>query len=220
MWPVIRRAIDYFDTVPPLLLLILAITLMVRPKRDYVFYYICCQFIFNGYANLLNELLRDNLFVYSLNFSWSYFILSLYFIDIYNSPVLTRLILFIVVLFQVDSLFNIEQVTSEITFNSISFGIISLLITFYCLLYYTKQLSTQPKENILHVRDFWYVNGIFTYYASNFFIFLTFNTLVNRHYTNIGIIWKIHNVVFLVMCIYFFVGLQCKPSLEKSESSL
>ncbi|UHG92489.1 hypothetical protein [Spirosoma oryzicola] len=219
MWLVIRRAIDYFDTIPPLILLILAVATLVQLKRNYVIYYIACQFVFNGYANLLNELEIDNLYVYTLNFTWSFFILSLYFIDVYKSPVLARLVLTIVVLFQVISLFHVQEATTEITFNSVSFGIISLLVTGYSLIYYTKQLSGQPKENILGVRDFWYVNGIFTYYASNFFIFLTYNMLVSKHYSNISIIWRVHNFVFLAMCIYIFIGLRCKQSPEKLKSS-
>ncbi|WP_338870970.1 hypothetical protein WBJ53_24165 [Spirosoma sp. SC4-14] len=168
--------------------------------------------MFNGYANLLNELMFDNLFVYSLNFSWSYFVLSLYFAKLYSSTTLRVIILSIVMIFQIYSLNHVQPATIQATFDSISFGLIGLLITIYGLLYYAKQLGNQPKENILYVPDFWFVNGIFTYYASNFFIFLTFNTLINRHYADISIIWRIHNVVFLVMCIYFFIGFQCRSS--------
>ncbi|MFD2936794.1 hypothetical protein [Spirosoma flavum] len=210
MWPVINKAIDYFDTVPPLLLLIMALATMRRPGRDYIVLYLSGQFLFNGYANLLNELVRDNLFAYSLNFSWAYFILSLYFAELYSSRLLKRIILSIVILYQINSVITLQLSNTVATFNSLSFGSISLLITIACLFYYTQQLSIQPKENILKVRDFWYVNGIFTYYTSNFFIFLTYNTLVSRNYANIGILWKIHNAVFLLMCIYFFIGMRCK----------
>jgi hypothetical protein len=214
MWPVLNKAINYFDTVPPLLLLIMALTMMRRPGRDYVVLYLGSQFVFNGYANWLNELERDNLFAYSLNFSWSYFILSLYFAEVYASRILKWLLLSLVILYQLNSISTLQSSNTIATFNSVSFGVISLLITIACLVYYTQKLSVQPKENILRVRDFWYVNGIFTYYTSNFFIFLTYNTLVSRNYANIGMIWTIHNVVFLVMCVYFFIGIRCKPLPE------
>jgi len=212
MWYFVRRSIDYFDTVPPLLLLIVAFAMARQWKKDCIIYYLWVQFIFNGYANLLNELLLDNLFVYSLSFSWSFFILSLYFAELYSSIKLKAIILSIVVIFQIYSLNYVQPATIQASFDSISFGLMGLLITVYSLLYYAKQLRNQPKENILYVPHFWFVNGIFTYYASNFFIFLTFDTLINRHYTNLSIIWRIHNVVFLVMCIYFFIGLQCRNS--------
>lgn len=215
MWPVIAKAIDYFDTVPPLLLLIMALFRMRRPGRDYIVWYLLCQFFFNGYANLLNELLYDNLFAYSLNFSWAYFILSLYFAKLYAIPALKWLILCLVALYQLNLIYTLQLSSTVADFNSVSFGTISLLITLGCLFYFKQQLSGQPTENILKVRSFWYVNGIFTYYTSNFFIFLTYNSLVSRNYANIGIIWKIHNAVFLVMCVYFFVGMRCKPLPEK-----
>ncbi|AUD04513.1 hypothetical protein [Spirosoma pollinicola] len=215
MWPFVAKAIDYFDTVPPLLLLIMAVSTMRRPGRDYIVCYLCCQFFFNGYANLLNELERDNLFAYSLNFSWSYFILSLYFARLYASPVLKRLIMGLVSLYQLNLMYTLQVSSTVGTFTSVPFGAVSSLITLGCLSYYGQQLSGQPRENILKVRDFWYVNGIFTYYASNFFIFLTYNTLVSRNLVNIGIVWKIHNAVFLVMCVYFFIGMRCKTLPER-----
>lgn len=215
MWSLLAKLIDYFDTVPPLLLLIVALPTLRWSRRDYIVYYLGCQFFFNGYANLLNELKKDNLFVYSLNFAWTYFFLSLYFAKLNSSRLITRLILGLVIVFQLNLLETVQSSRTVASFNSLSFGTISLLITLGCLFYYTRQLSIQPKENILKVKDFWYVNGIFTYYTSNFFIFLTYNTLVNQHFASIGVIWKIHNVVFLIMCIYFFIGMQCKTLPEK-----
>jgi hypothetical protein len=215
MWPYITKAIDYFDTVPPLLLLIVAVSTMRRPGRDYIVYYLGGQFFFNGYANLLNEVEKDNLFAYSLNFSWAYFILSLYFARLYASPVLKWLIMGLVCLYQLNLMYTLQVSSTVAAFTSVPFGAVSLLITLGCLFYYGQQLSGQPKENILKVRDFWYVNGIFTYYTSNFFIFLTYNNLVSRNLVNIGIIWQIHNAVFLVMCVYFFIGMRCKTLPER-----
>lgn len=212
MWLLLRRAIDYLDTVPPFLLIVLAITTLRWKRRDFILYYLCSQFLFNGYANWLNELKLDNLYAYSLNFSWSHYILSLYFFDLYKTASWKKLIVGAVALFQFVSVFSIEPATAQITFDSVSFGLISLLITLLSLYYYASQLSGQPRENILNVSDFWYVNGIFTYYASNFFIFLTFNTLISKQYADLAIIWRVHNIVFLVMCIYFFIGLQCRRS--------
>jgi hypothetical protein len=211
------KATNYLDTVPPLLLLIMAFATVREPRRDYIVYFLGGQCLFNGYANLLNELEKDNLFAYSLNFSWAYFILSLYFAKIYSSRFLGLILLSAVVLYQLHSLTTLQPFNTTATFNSLSFGTISLLITLYCLIYYTRQLSKQPTENILRVRDFWYITGIFTYYTSNFFIFLTYSTLIGQNLANIGIIWKIHNVVFLLMCLYFFVGLQCKTSPDRSS---
>ena len=214
MWS-LNKAIDYADTVPPLLLLVVVFATMGWRRGDYAIYFIASQFFFNASATLLNELERVNLFVYSLNFSWSYFILSMYFVRLYASRTATALILGGVIVYQITSVSIMPSSVAAAAFDSLSFGAVSLLITFYCLFYYARQLSGQPKENILHNRNFWYINGIFTYYASNFFIFLTYNTLVSRQYANIELIWKIHNAVFLVMCIYFFIGIRCKTLPEK-----
>ncbi|WP_460937705.1 hypothetical protein [Spirosoma humi] len=215
MWPVVSKAINYFDTIPPLLLLVLVLTTMRRQGRDYIVYYLGGQLFFNGYANVLNELEKDNLFAYSLNFAWAYYILSLYFSRLYASRKWAWFILGLVALYQLNLIYTLQASSTVADFNSISFGGVSLLITIACLFYYGQQLAGQPKENILTVRNFWYVNGIFTYYTSNFFIFLTYNSLISRNYANIGIVWKIHNVVFLVMCVYFFIGMRCKTSPEK-----
>lgn len=215
MWPIVNKAVYYLDTVPPLLLLVVVITTMRRTRRDYIVYFIASQFLFNGYANLLNELKKDNLFIYSLNFAWSFYLLSHYFARLYGSYSITWLVFGLVTIYQLYSIVTLQASAISVTFNSVSFGLVSVIITLYCLLYYTRQLAAQPKENILTIRDFWFVNGVFTYYASNFFIFLTYNTLTKNHYANVNIIWKIHNLVFLVMCIYFFIGLQCRTPLGK-----
>ncbi|WP_148562488.1 hypothetical protein [Spirosoma radiotolerans] len=198
-----------------MLLLILALPTVRWQERNYIVYYLCGQFFFNGYANWLNELEKDNLFAYSLNFSWAYYSLSLYFARLYASRKWEWFILGLVALYQLNLIYTLQASSTVADFNSVSFGVVSLLITIACLFYYRQRLAEQPKENILTVSDFWYVNGIFTYYTSNFFIFLTYNSLVSRNYANIGIIWKIHNVVFLVMCVYFFIGMRCKPLPEK-----
>ncbi|WP_461094612.1 hypothetical protein [Spirosoma gilvum] len=218
MWHFARKFIDYLDTIPPLLVLIVAFTALYRPKRDFVMYYLVCQCLFNGCANILNELLIDNLFIYSLNLAWSYFILSRYFAKLYASQSLIWVISASVVLIQWSTIETVQTSRTVAYFDSTSFGIASLLMTLACLVYYARQLATQPRQNILTVRDFWYVNGIFTYYSSNFFIFLTFRTLTHLQLSAISIIWRIHNVVFLIMCIYFFIGLRCKTSAEKSPS--
>jgi len=215
MWHILYKSINYFDVVPPLLLLILASAKMRWHSRDYIIYYLIGQFFFNGYATILDALEQTNLFDYSLNFSWSFFLLSFYFAKLYASPPLTRLIFGFVALYQLQSIVALQSAAAVTSFNSIPFGLISLLVTVGSIFYYTRKLSVQPKENILKVRDFWYVNGIFTYYTSNFFIFLTYNTLVSRNYANITVIWKVHNVVFLIMCVYFYIGMRCKFLPEK-----
>ncbi|GAB3491627.1 hypothetical protein GCM10027341_04860 [Spirosoma knui] len=212
MWHTLARVIDYLDTVPPLFLLVLALTSMGWGRRDYILYYLGCQFLFNGYANFLNELKRDNLFAYSLNFAWTNFLLSQFFIKLYSNRYFTWLLLLSTLLYQVNVLSTTQTASTTATFDSSSFGLVSLLMTLYCIVYYTKQLSQQPTENILTVRNFWYVNGLFTYYTSNFFIFLTYNALTKMNVANIVVIWRVHNVVFLIMCVYFFVGLRCKTS--------
>lgn len=212
MWHTLYKAINYLDVVPPFMLLIMELARMRSTGRDFVVYYLGCQLLFNGYATILNILEKTNLFAYSLNFSWSYFLLTLYFAKLYSSSLLTRLLAGLVIIYQIYFITTLQSPGATSAFDSISYGLISLLITFFSLYYYTRQLTEQPKENILKSRDFWYVNGIFTYYASNFFIFLTYNRLVSQNDVNIGVIWKIHNVVFLIMCIYFFMGMRCKIS--------
>ncbi len=151
MGSVVSKLIDYLDTVPPLLLLVVAFTTTRWERRDYILYYLWCQLFFNGYANLLNELRIDNLFAYSLNFSWTYFILSLFFIKIYVSRYLSYLLLCFILIYQINSLLTVQTSTIVPTFDSLSYGLVSLMLTLYCLIYYVKQLSAQPKHNIMFV---------------------------------------------------------------------
>jgi hypothetical protein len=89
----------------------------------------------------------------------------------------------------------------------------SFLLVTYCLIYYLEKLKFPATDKITKSANFWFVTGILTYYSGCFFIFITFKNLtLTQHISNgIILIWRIHNVIFMIMFVYFFIGMLCKP---------
>lgn len=80
------------------------------------------------------------------------FILSMYFAVLYSLRMATALI-FGVIVYQIMAI-SIGRWLVVVAFKSLSFGVVSLLVTFYCLFCCARQLLGQPKENSLHSRNF------------------------------------------------------------------
>lgn len=62
--------------------------------------------------------------------------------------------------------------------------------------------------------EFWYVAGIFSYYTCSFLVFITFDYLANKGLP-VGRLWRFHNVIMLVLCIYFSKGILCLEQRKK-----
>lgn len=213
----IKQILVSLDSISPLILLLYALTSgQVAWRRDYIFWFIAAQAFFNSVALVLEQVFqKHNLFVYHANCAVSFFILSLYFFHLLHLKKKYQLILAIYLLFTLFFMLNLILWEGLSSFNSNTFGLACFILVTYCFLYYLENLMHPASFYISRTRDFWYVTGIFTYYATNFYIFIPYRYLTQTNIEGLGVLWQVHNVVFLIMCIYFFVGILCKPSQEK-----
>lgn len=203
----------YLDSISPLLLVLYLLLSRTRmEKRDYLFWFLLAQTLINGYAIILDQLLdRPNLYLYHANCALSFLILSAYFRHILTFGRAKSIVFSILFLFSLFFIVNLLLWEDLSTFNSNSFGLASLILVAYCFLYYLENLIYPKPFLITKTRNFWFVTGILTYYASSFFIFITYRSLTEQEIKDIGILWQIHNVVFLVLCVYLLIGYQYKP---------
>jgi len=211
---ILVKLINYLDTLPPLVILLLALNNKVL-RGSFIFYYLLIQFTFNLSANILNEFDLSNLYFYNFNCLFSFFALSLFYIDLLNTKKSKTAINIVSVLYTLFFFYNIFVLEGLNVFNSNTLSLASFILCAYALFYYLKIFRTMAEDNILNSANFWFNTGIFSYYTINFFIFLTYKKLTQDKPPLIGIIWQLHNVIFLIMCICLFIGTLCKQSEEK-----
>jgi hypothetical protein len=203
----------YLDTIPSLLLLLYLLpnykTLWRR--RNYVFFFILSQFILNLTAGILERYRIENVNIYHLNCVVSFLLLSEYFKSIVLFKQIKRIANMVGIIFFICFVIDITTIENFNTFNSYSYGLASFILTTYSLIYFLKQISYPTEIVITKTKDFWFITGIFTYYACNFLIFLSINWIIQTYSITIfDLIWRIHNVILAIMCIYFFFGFRCK----------
>ncbi|MDF9797132.1 hypothetical protein OKW21_002395 [Catalinimonas alkaloidigena] len=206
----------YLDTISPIVLLLFILFMKSETwGRDYILWYILVQAVLNSVAIVYDQfLIRNNLFLYDLNCILSFVIISLFFHSLFISRKLkfiTRLNLIFFIVFFLTNLYWGDGLN---TFNSMTYGVSSFIIVVYCFMYYLKKLKNPAASNISKSRFFWYVTGIFTYYSGSFFIFITYSYLTVQKIEGVYLLWQIHNFIFLLMCIYLFIGFLCKPLPE------
>lgn len=210
----------YLDVISPLLLVLFALAQgKVTSGRDYIFLFVVVQTLLNGFATVLYQLFdKPNLYIYNINCVVSFFILAAYLASILQFQRKYLLASVVFTLFIGFLIFNAVVLENFITeFNSNIYGLVSFLLVMLCFLYYLGKLKNPTTKNITKSTDFWYVTGILTYYTSSFFIFITFNNLTQSNNNGVRYLWPIHNVLFFIMCVYFFIGLLCKRSPEISN---
>jgi hypothetical protein len=179
-------------------------------------WYIAAQAGLNSIAWVLDQVFDcRNLPLYHLNCLISFLILSAYFSTILHFSKARFMLLVVLALYMVFFFVNLMLWESIWAFNSNSFSIASLILITYCFLFYLEKLIHPATTNIAESRDFWYVTGIFTYYAGSFVILGTYRVFTQLHVKNLGVLWQAHNIIFLILCLYLFKAILCKPSQEK-----
>jgi hypothetical protein len=216
--PILTAVINYLDTFPPLVILLVALNKKTL-RGSYIFDFLAIQFICNLGANILNEFNWHNLFMYHLNCISSFVALSLFYIRLFNTRTSKMVIKVVGIIFTIFFFYDILKLEHIDVFNSNTFGLASFILCAYALFFYLKIFKSTPEDNILKSANFWFNTGIFSYYTINFFIFLTYNKLTHEKPPLLIIIWQLHNAIFLIMCVYLFIGTLCKRSQEKLKLS-
>jgi hypothetical protein len=205
------------DAISSLLLLVFALRgNRSGMGRDYMIWFIAAQALLNSTAYVMDQILmKNNLPLYHLNCLVSFLILSAYFSTILHFSRGRFMLSVATALYLVFFFINLMLWESIWSFNSNSFSIASFILITYCFLFYLEKLIHPATTNIAESRDFWYVTGIFTYYAGSFAILGTYRVFTQLNVQNLGVLWQAHNIIFLILCLYLFKAILCKPSQEK-----
>lgn len=212
-----RTIMVWLDTIAPFLAMATGLysakTIPWKKHMVWIFGFVAAIFLVNGICNIVSEFfLINNHAIYHLGNLVNIVLLSLYFYHLPPVWQYKRIIASIAIL---SVAFNItyKLVQQNISvFDSFGFGLSSFVFTIYAMLFYIGLIQNQKGENLFTIPDFWFVTGIFFYYASCFFIFLLYQHYTRIGITNIGILWKFQNIMLSIMCVSITRGFLCRVS--------
>lgn len=92
-------------------------------------------------------------------------------------------------------------------FSSRLFTLEAIVLLFFCIYYYLSSIAQERTVKIASQPAFWIITGLSIYEAVNFFIFLLFTYLVKNYTVFAQHIWNIHNISFIILCIFITKGL-------------
>lgn len=209
---------SYLDVIAPLAALAFALfkrEVWVR-EHFYIVLFLMIELLLNIWSKILMVYYAEigNIYVYKINCIASFVVLSLFFAAKWK-PVIKKkqldLLKLITLLVSITLLIIVRQ-EETLLFNSTSYSLVSLVLCTYCIIYYMSKLEKPDTEKITTLRSFWFITGIFTYYAGCFFIFASYRVLTINEKMGAPSVWLVHNIVFAFMCILFLIGFRCKNS--------
>ncbi|MCY7292010.1 MAG: hypothetical protein LH615_07495 [Ferruginibacter sp.] len=202
--------IKYLDFIAPFFALVfffLNREVLKEKAIKYMGKFLVVQLIFNGVSIGISIIMKggNNHIFFHLNCLWSFYFILSYFkeINILNK----KYLLFVLFITLYIGYLIIED--GFLRFNSIGFSLASLIIIILCFKYYYFLLKNPQLDNFFYSHNFWITTGLFTYYVCNFIIFMTFGYLT-KIADHVGYLWRFHNVVFFILCIYLIKGALCK----------
>ena len=205
--------LNYIDVGAPLITLFFFIKPFKRLSREllYIFAFVCIQLVCNLAASALEIIFHTtNYPVYAANIVLSFLVLSMMFYNVFNQNI-QRLIIMASVLFAACTVFSIGRGDGIHSYNSIVSALAGFIITAYWLIFfYWKLVSDKRMTGLTDSTFFWVIIGLFTYYTGSFFIFISYNYLIEKGEGVIGILWRFHNLLLAVFCFYTIYGLTCK----------
>lgn len=183
----------------------------LRPVLIYLF----VALVLNAFADFtwkfqvplkLHGWMTNNNIMYNLHFIARLLLFSWFFIRL-KEPfmgTLKRLIPIVYLVYVIISFSFFKPITD---FNSGPAGASAALLIIYCLLHYlylSQQEQPPPtaKRSIALV-----VAGLSIYVAVNFFIFLFYTTLIDTAVKFSILIWNVHNIFFIIFCIFLALAL-------------
>lgn len=180
-----------------------------------VVFYICMGLLINLCIDLiwkcrtiLPHSLNSNNYLYNLHSIIRFFAFSLFFIRL-NQPFLVLLKKIILIAFTIFLLLNFafyEEFFNYVQFSSRLLSVEAFSLLFYSLQYYLFKIMEDIELEIF-TADFWIVTGLGIYVAINFFIFLLYNELTIRLQRFAIDLWNVHNISFVIFCLFLARGL-------------
>lgn len=94
-----------------------------------------------------------------------------------------------------------------ININSKVLALTSAILLIYCLIFFYQLIKSENNFLLATVPTFWINVGLCLFTAANFFIYLSFNYLIEHNKEFSVDIWDVHNSFYIVMCIFFGIGI-------------
>lgn len=210
---IIITILNYIDIAAPLLTLLFFIGryAVMAKELQYIFWFVCVQVATNVSAIIMEKVfVVPNYTAYVMNIVLSFGALALLFYNM-GSRTLRKIVPLAVLLFIASAVYSLSNGDGIKTYNSIISAAASFSITAFCLIFFYWKLVNDTKQfGLTNSALFWIIIGIFTYYTGSFFIFISYNFLLYKESNTIGILWRFHNVLLTIFCIYTIYGLTCK----------
>jgi hypothetical protein len=181
-----------------------------------VIVYVWAAFIINLFIDLIWKYFRHldvSLFLKSNNYLYNFhsiirlLLFSWFFIQLKQPYLATlkKMIPFVFLAFVVINFFvpsGFRQNFFEFAFlSSRLLSIEAAFLLFYCIQYYLFKLKDQ-NDSLIMGSVFWVVTGLCTYAVINFFIFFYYAALSKAPTKFASDIWYVHNVSFIILCIF------------------
>ncbi|TXI33300.1 MAG: hypothetical protein E6Q58_02950 [Niabella sp.] len=203
---------NFVDVLGPLIAIVSFIKVKHKISPELMFVKLFCivQLACNTVGIVLDILIIQNYWVYELNMLLSFgillFLFGKYLLHLKNSII--YLLAFLVIISNTITHYFYGWAA---TFNSYGYALISIVIVLFCLYFFYYRLINTPEEvSVPDTSIFWSIVGIFTYYAGAFFIFISYKVLIATESSSLGILWRFHNILLLICCLYISYGVICK----------
>lgn len=110
---------------------------------------------------------------------------------------LLRLVICLNVIYFGFALTNLLYIQT-ISLNSYSNTFHSLIILFYCIVFYYKLLKELPTQQLQHLPHFWIISGFFFSYAGKMVIYAVTHFLIHFEKDDMIVVWTFHNFLSLI----------------------
>jgi len=139
-----------------------------------------------------------------------FLILSLIYRTEYTRKAFRRLTDVASVAFTIFAIVNLLFIQGINGFNSNLFTVSSFVLIFFCTLYFVQIIQELPELYIEGMPMFWLGAGVFFYFGTNLFLFMTVDRLVAKADDNFLLSWGLHNgsnaIKNLLFAVAFFVA--------------
>ena len=139
-----------------------------------------------------------------------FLILMLIYRTEYTRIVLKRLADVVILAFTICALVNFWFIQGVHALNTNLFTTSSIVIMIFCLLYFYQIIQDLPEPYIERIVMFWVSAGVFFYFGTNLFLFVTVDRFIPNADDNFLLSWGLHNgsntVKNIVFSIAFYVA--------------
>ena len=206
-----------FDTIG--IFSVLVFFLIKRPKTEGAFYwfmgFVFSMCSFNFLAEVQDICLTyfnitgNNLPLYHIACILYVITLSRFFDRLFYSKWNKIVDLVFLIPFLILSIFNFIYLKRTFTI----YGLTSIWVVVKCLFHYTSEFTNPMKRDILQSKIFWIVSGLFLYFSVAFFIFITWDFLLESSYISNNFffahLWLLHNCILALSCCFFIKSIYC-----------